>query len=166
RALSGTSSRLCTGGIANFDDLRISFASGNYSLFFSAPAMSLTVESRFFSVEADAYAGVTISQAPSAAVAGVRLDVIRLFLSDRFGNPTTTGAAAQVVITAELVGSSCCTHTRMLLTSMGGATLQGSQAFTLTVAGEYRLSARLEFDMQECVDGQAALTPARLLSGR
>ena len=51
RELSGTTSRLCIGGVANFDDLHISFASGNYSLFFTAPAMSLTVESRFFSVE-------------------------------------------------------------------------------------------------------------------
>ena len=58
------------------------------------------------------------------------------------------------MVAAELVGSDCCTHSRLLVTSLGKVALEGASAFTLTVAGEYRLSARLQFDMQECVDGQ------------
>ena len=155
RAIRGTVTALCVGGVVRFEGLRLEVASANYTLVFSAPHVGLHVASHFFVVQADAYAGVTITDAPTAAEAGTRLGTIRVVLSDRFGNPITVEKPAEVVVRAEKVGGGgCCTQEHVLATTRGVAQLRGAAAFTLTAAGEFRLSARLRFDMQECVDGQ------------
>eukprot|EP00961_Rhodomonas_salina_P245805 3321286-Rhodomonas_salina.1 len=145
--LRGERTQVARGGEALFPGLQVAEASfpRSFSLRMSAPSLGLSASTNSFVVVPNKYVQLLFTSEPLDQAAGQAVGPVHVSIADAFQNPTDT---FNVLIILETVGPQTVSEEQFVQQGLGYAVFA---ALTVSVSGEYALSARFSFDEAPCL---------------